>query len=254
MSLDACPYGEPSHVAMGRATRSVAMEGFPGVGLALQDRGARMRIAGSVDVDAAMKGLREARAVFHSEADFQHAFAWAVHRLDSAVQVRLEVRQDAREYLDLLCFGPQGRTAIEFKYFTARWEGVDPDTGEEFRLRTHAASDVARRDFVFDIVRLEQFCHASQVPMDGLALMLTNYRGLWEPPVRSRRTRDHEFRIHEGRRLTGTLRWGMEDDHHLPNQRELVGHYPLIWRDFARLDGRNGFLRWLPVPVWAPGT
>ncbi|MET7752820.1 hypothetical protein [Micromonospora sp. NPDC005367] len=88
-----------------------------------------MRIAGSVDVDAAMKGLREAQTVFHSEADFQHAYAWAVHRLDGAVQVRLEVRQDAREYLDLLCFGPQGRTAIEFKYFTVRWEGVDLDAG-----------------------------------------------------------------------------------------------------------------------------
>ncbi|MET7752821.1 hypothetical protein [Micromonospora sp. NPDC005367] len=46
----------------------------------------------------------------------------------------------------------------------------------------------------------------------------------------------------------------MDDDHHLPNQRELAGHYHLSWRDFARLDGRNGSLRWLPVPVDAPET
>ncbi|WP_199489182.1 hypothetical protein [Micromonospora craniellae] len=47
-----------------------------------------MRIAGAVSLDSVMEELRAKRRVFHSEADFQHAFAWAVHRIDAAVSVR----------------------------------------------------------------------------------------------------------------------------------------------------------------------
>lgn len=71
---------------------------------------------------------------FHSEHDFQHAFAQVVHDLDQSLELRLEVPQGDREHLDLRCFGPKGRTAIEFKYFTSPWLGIDPNTGEEFRL------------------------------------------------------------------------------------------------------------------------
>ncbi|QGN50822.1 hypothetical protein GKC29_17345 [Micromonospora sp. WMMC415] len=206
-------------------------------------------MAGAVPVNAVMDELRAERMVFHSEADFQHAFAWAVHRLDGTISVRLEVRQEEAEYLDLLCRGPHGRTAIEFKYFTARWDGVDPGTGEEFRLRGHAATDLARRNFVFDIARLERFCPSGPVPANGLAILLTNDRGLWNPPPGDRPTRDQEFRIHDGRRLTGTLRWGTDGRHFLPNQRDLTGDYLLSWRDYADLPGRNGRFRWLAVPV-----
>nr|WTA64688.1 hypothetical protein OHB51_19360 [Micromonospora sp. NBC_00855] len=196
-----------------------------------------------------MDALRAARTVFHSEADFQHAFAWAVHCLDNEVQVRLEVRQEQKAYLDLLCFGPKGRTAIEFKYFTARWDGVDPRTGEQFRLRHHGAPDLARLGFVVDIARLERFCQSGPAAMNGLAVLLTNDRGMWSPPTGYRLTRDGEFRLHEGRRLRGMLRWGTEGSYFLANQRDLLGDYPLTWRDFARLNGGNGEFRWLAVQV-----
>lgn len=199
-----------------------------------------------------MDELRAERVLFHSEADFQHSFAWAVHRLDRTIQVRLEVRQDQAEYLDLLCRGPHGRTAIEFKYFTARWDGADPGTGEEFHLRGHAATDLARRNFVFDIARLERFCRLGAVPTNGLAILLTNDRGLWDQPPGNRPTRDQEFRIDDGRRLTGTLRWGTEGSYFPPNQRDLTGDYLLSWRDYADLPGRNGRFRWLGVPVNGP--
>ncbi|WP_199737125.1 MULTISPECIES: hypothetical protein [Micromonospora] len=159
------------------------------------------------------------------------------------------MRQEQNEYLDLLCDGPRGRTAIEFKYFTARWDGVDPGTGEEFRLRSHAAADLARRNFVFDIARLERFCRSGPARTNGFAVLLTNDRGLWNPPLGDRPTRDREFRVHEGRRLTGTLRWGTDGRHFLPNQRDLTGDYLLGWQDFTQLPGRNGQFRWLAVPV-----
>jgi hypothetical protein len=65
-----------------------------------------------------MDHLRQMRPIFHSEADFQLAFGVALHDLAPDLNIRLEVRQQTAEYLDLLCFGPSGRTAIEFKYVT----------------------------------------------------------------------------------------------------------------------------------------
>ncbi|MFJ8834389.1 hypothetical protein, partial [Micromonospora aurantiaca] len=93
-----------------------------------------MEIAGSVKLAAVMAELATVRPVFHSEADFQHAFAWTLHRLAPSVGVRLEVPQDGpqvlgrgRRHLDLLCLGADGhRTAIELKYFTRLWVGAEP--------------------------------------------------------------------------------------------------------------------------------
>ncbi|WFE40678.1 hypothetical protein [Micromonospora sp. WMMD998] len=213
-----------------------------------------MLIAGAVPVTSVMAELRAERSLFHSEADFQHAFAWTVRRLDAGLRVRLEVRPEQDEHLDLLCHGPAGRTAIEFKYFTARFNGVDPHTDEEYALRSHAAADVARRNFVFDIERLERFVRSGPARTNGLALLLTNAHGLWQAPTVDRPTRDREFRLHEGRRLAGILRWGVDGRYFPPNRRHLTGDYRLGWRDFTELPGRNGRFRWLAVPVNAADT
>ncbi|VXB05170.1 hypothetical protein [Aeromicrobium sp. 9AM] len=157
-------------------------------------------LAHRLNAHSVITALRSRRAVFHSEADFQHAFAQVIHDLDPSMQVRLEVRQTNAEYLDLLCFDAASRTAIEFKYVTAAWDGVDAATGETFHLRHHGAPDLARRNFVFD--RLERFCAASP-STNGLAILLTNDAALWNRPRSSRPTRDHAFRIHEGLDVLG---------------------------------------------------
>src|SRR5258706_288619 len=55
-----------------------------------------METIAGVDPKAVMRALRVSRQIFHSEADFQHAFAWTVHQLDHSVQIRLEVRHAIR--------------------------------------------------------------------------------------------------------------------------------------------------------------
>ncbi|MGY1777751.1 hypothetical protein ACI8AV_17985 [Geodermatophilus sp. SYSU D00804] len=208
-------------------------------------------VAGRIDVPAVMEELARRRPVFHSEADFQFAFAQVIQSLVPDAHIRLEVPLrgvrglKGSQYLDLMCSSPAGRTAIELKYFTRSWTGTDGSTEEQFRLRHHAATDLARRNLVFDIARLEQFTGAG-VADNGLALMLTNDRNLWLPSRRAT-SNDHEFHINEGVTLKGVLRWAK--DLYPGNTRELTGKYPIRWNNYSELGGSHGAFRWLAIRV-----
>lgn len=90
---------------------------------------------------------------------------------------------EASEYLDLLCLGPAGRTAIEFKCVTRQWSGTAGTPPEEYALRGHNAPDVARRDFLRDVGRLERVCDCEdQNGLARLADSLERHRG--EDPER----------------------------------------------------------------------
>ncbi|MFF3561402.1 hypothetical protein ACFYXS_15315 [Streptomyces sp. NPDC002574] len=213
-------------------------------------------IAGEVALTEVIARLRQDRPVFHSEADLQHSFARVLWELAPKIQSRLEVRQhvsDAtgREYLDLLCIGPSARTAIEFKYFTASWAGTAGQPPEEYALKSHAATDLARLGFVSDIARLERF--GNRPDQNGLALLITNEVGLWLPPKQDN-TRDRDFRLHEGRALSGQLLWSGGD--YEPNTRTLRASYSLNWQPYSLQDGPRGEFRYLavfadPHPNWS---
>lgn len=203
-------------------------------------------IAGRVDLHKVMGHLAGVRPLFHSEADFQFAFAQAVRDLDPEVRVRLEVPQrtvDRRTYVDLLCEAEQ-RTLIEFKYVTRHWDGADPNTGEKFLLRSHSALDLARLYFIHDVTRLEGWVKA-QDNTNGFAVLLTNDPGLWEP-ARRVDTRDHAFRLHQGRTLTGPLLWGTTAHPYPGNNRDLQGIYTADWHHYSQPDtGPGGTFQWL---------
>lgn len=207
-------------------------------------------IAGAVSLAHVMTALSRQRPIFHSEADFQFSFAQAVAAMAPQMQCRLErpmlnSATGRTEYLDLLCAGDDGETAIEFKYFTRTWKGVVG--GEAFDLRAHAATDLLRLHFVHDIARLERFGSANS----GLAVLLTNESGLWTESAR--KSRDREFHLHEGRQMSGALLWA--EGAYPPNTRELRGTYALSWQDYSSLDDqRGGRFRYLAVEVPPPAT
>ena len=207
------------------------------------------KVAGRVSLGDVIAQLGGHRPVFHSEADLQHSFARALWELSPDVHSRLEVPQRTEgkaEYLDLLCIGPSTRTAIEFKYFTRRWTGRVGTPAEDYALKGHAAADLARLHFVRDIARLERFCRWPD--QNGLAVMLTNDASLWTPPHPGRgRTRDQEFRIHQGQELTGTLLWA--EGEYTANTCTLRGTYPLDWVPYSELGGPGGEFRYLAVSV-----
>ncbi len=114
-----------------------------------------------VDPVEIMQALARRRAVFHSEADFQHAFAWEIHRSAPECDIRLELPVRTTSiaiHLDLLTRSQSGQMAIELKYKT---RSLTTDlNGEDFNLMSHAAQDLGRYDFFKDLHRIEVFAQA----------------------------------------------------------------------------------------------
>lgn len=211
-------------------------------------------IAGRLALADVMAHLSTRRPVFHSEADFQFAFAQTVADLDDTIRIRLEVpkRTDRRTYVDLTCTA-ETVSLIEFKYVTRAWTGTDGDTDgdtdEPFSLRGHEALDLARLHFIHDVTRLEAWT-SQESGTNGFAVLLTNDNRLWEPPTAPRTTRDQAFRVHEGCTVTGDLTWGTAERPYERNNRHLRGTYTAKWADYSSPDTQvGGTLRWLGWPI-----
>jgi hypothetical protein len=129
-----------------------------------------------VDIEDVLLSLAKSRPVFHSEADFQHALAWEIHRHLPQASVRLEYKPPevtSRMYLDIWVALGTTRIAIELKYKTRKVKTVVG--GEAFDLSNHGAQDLGRYDFLKDIQRLENVCAARRDTV-GYTIMLTNDR------------------------------------------------------------------------------
>jgi hypothetical protein len=182
---------------------------------------------------AVLDALAEERPLFHSEADFQHAFAWQVHLLDPGAVVRLEVRPDpeVREAVDMLCRTGGRRIAVEFKYLVRRFEATID--GECFRLRDQGAQPLSRYDVLKDIGRLERFCAAGRADV-GFAVILSNDLQVWSPGRPG--SIDEAFRMYDGACLTGTLGWGPNAGPGTTRGRTepiaLAGTYAVAWADY----------------------
>lgn len=199
-----------------------------------------MLIAGSVDLSGVLLQLAATRPVFHSEADFQLAFAWLVQQHDPQMRVRLETRPVPGVHLDLDFARPDlaRATAIELKYLTRLWSGeVD---GEWFELKNHGAQDIRAYDVVKDIVRVEKFV-ASRPGCDGAVITLTNDASYWTAGAALKETNAAAFRVGEGAILSGVRDWGSRTGAGTRKGRELpltlTGAHTLSWRDYSSLPG-----------------
>ena len=200
-----------------------------------------------------LEQLRNTRPVFHSEADFQHTLAWAIHRMTPETSIRLEVPRhanDLRMTVDIVCFRPGETHYIELKYKTVALATCWAD--ETFEIRGHGAQDLGRYDFLKDIHRLESLVSGNP-SATGQAVLLTNDGNYWRAP-RDPGVGYGQFSLDQGRRLHGTLAWG---DRAGPGTRkgreapiELGGSYSLDWQDYSTVPGgRNNRFRTLVVTV-----
>lgn len=199
-----------------------------------------MLLAGSVDLENALNDLAVLRPIFHSEADFQLAFAWQVQQRDAAMQVRLETRPAGGVHLDLAFTRPDlGRaTAVELKYLTRLWSGTID--GERYELKNHGAQDIRAYDIIKDIVRVEKFI-AGTAGTDGAVIVITNDSSYWRPAKPNDSSNAAAFRVSEGVVLTGSRAWGPNTGAGTMRAREvqldLAGMYDLHWSDYSTLPG-----------------
>lgn len=203
------------------------------------------------DTEDTLRHLAALRPIFHSEADFQHALAWSVHRADPSTTVRLEIpfRTDtSSEYLDLQFTSGHRVLAVELKYKTRRLS--IQHAGEDFALKQQGAQDLARYDFLADVARLERFVAEGRATV-GWAILLTNDPTYWSGPVRAG-TIDEQFRLNEGRVLEGALGWRAHASEGTVHGRSgpicLQGRYSANWRPYSNPSplpgGEFRFLAW----------
>lgn len=199
----------------------------------------------------ALKQLSQQRPVFHSEADFQFALALQINMSHPELSVRLETRPIPTESkaLDLHVTCGDYSLAVELKHLT---RAIDVTVGDErFVLRNQGAHDVSAYDCCKDIARVEDFV-ARGVANVGYVVVLSNDPLYWKQPSRPGAGYD-SFRLHEGRRLEGSLIWGDSAGPGTRKGREeaisLRNEYILSWSDYSELPGSNGKFRVLVVPV-----
>lgn len=193
------------------------------------------------DLHAFMAELSIIRPLFHSEADFQHAFAWHFHELFPNAHVRLEypVFTDRWIYLDLWLNAPNMRLAVELKYKT-RTLGI-AHNDERFQLKNQSAQDTGRYDFLRDVARLEQVM-GGDTDIDGYAILLTNDSSYWKAGREG--TVDTNFRLHHGRSVTGEMAWlSHTSDGTMRNRMDvirLLRSYTVEWHPYSNLSPRPG--------------
>lgn len=189
-----------------------------------------------VNIEKLLIDLASKRPIFHSEADFQHNLAWEIHQQLPTCSMRLEFKPphlENRLYLDIWAAQKDRILAIELKYKTRRLHAKAGD--ESFDLLDQSAQDVSRYDFLKDIQRLEQIVFGRK-DIIGYAILLTNDSSYWNPPTNDRSI-DSNFRIHQGRNLTGALQWGTRASIGTMRGREeeihIKGEYKLGWGDYS---------------------
>ena len=195
------------------------------------------------DANLVLDSLASSRKVFHSEFDFQFAYAWTAKNMYPYLEVRLETHPTPSESLDLALFDPSkdSGVAIEFKYKTLAWEG--DHQGEIFALKSHGASDIGCYDIVKDIARVERFI-AEKPRWNGYAITLTNDPTYWNLRTHGKQTNAEEFRVSDGLTLKGSRRWGPNTELGTKKGREadlvLAGTYKLMWRPYSEFSPTVG--------------
>lgn len=201
------------------------------------------------DVEELLASLAQERPVFHSEADFQFALAWAWQRRWPDAAIRLEYRialAGERAYADLWIRDGDVTTYVEVKYWKRSLETTVG--GESFSLGNQAAQDLSRYDFIKDLARVERVVEAGHATR-GLVIALTNDQGYWNDPRPG--TVDAAFRLHEGRTLLGELAWAEHAGLGTTATRRAIlrigGEYRCHWQPYSNLGVRGGEFRYLAI-------
>lgn len=217
-----------------------------------------------MNIESILKSLAAKRPIFHSEADFQYALDREIETNNPQIAVEREARvtlkNQARTCVDLLARHNGQTTFFELKYKTL---AINLECeGESFSLKSHGAQDQGAYDFLKDIARIESLVETTP-NSSGYAIMISNDPRYWKPGLKENPI-DAEFRLLDGRILSGTLAWAKHAGNGSIKGREsaitLRHDYPIRWLQFSELNspGKSIFrylcLRITPLPTSSGST
>ena len=158
------------------------------------------------NINTAIKNLSAKRKIFHSEADFQFAFAWELQKELPQAEIRLEYCPAFAKdmHIDIFVIESGATYPIELKYKSKKIQTID--NNDFFSLKNHGAQDINRHAFLYDVERLEKMKALDKSFSMGYAVMLTNDPLYWRKPLKNASI-DEAFKIHEGKTVFGTLKW-----------------------------------------------
>lgn len=202
-------------------------------------------------IDKALSNLKSQRKIFHSEADFQFAFAWELQKLLPNANIRLEYCPSFAPtmHIDIYVVDNEGTHPIELKYKTKSITTTHDN--EYYKIKNHGAQDLGRFDFLYDINRIESVKKLDSTFKSGYAIMITNDPSYWKAPC-TINTVDSAFRIHDGQTISGLLEWGDKASKGTTKGRdpfELKKQYNMHWETFSQLDISNGLFMMNVVEV-----
>jgi hypothetical protein len=209
-----------------------------------------------IEISEILAVLAKKRPIFHSEADFQHAFAWEIQQKLPDASVRLELPIQVENqflHIDVWVAYQNQVLAAELKYKT---RALSVEVGnEQFRLKSQSAQDIGRYDFIKDIQRLERIAAISK-KIVGYAVLLTNDSAYWIKPA-NMNTVDANFRINDGRILEGVFSWAENTSLGTKKNREqplvLSNRHLVHWETYSQPSlGSYGLFRSLTIKVVTP--
>lgn len=193
-----------------------------------------------IDISLVMHRLSCRRPIFHTEADFQHALAWELQKLDFTLDIRLEVpaiyKSQSRAFIDLVVRKGGITIFIELKYKTIKTSFELG--GELFSLKNQGAQDQGSYDFLKDIARVESFVDNTKNSY-GYVIILSNDKKYWSQRT-SANPIDLNFQLLDDHSVSGNLEWASHAGAGSIKGREspivLRGSYPVRWIGYSTID------------------
>ncbi|KYP82011.1 hypothetical protein [Ferroacidibacillus organovorans] len=191
-------------------------------------------------IQSLMLKLSYERPVFNSLKDFTDS-AWSILNQNYTVISRDNRILGKKTHFVL----PNEKLILMMSYRTSEFS-VQMN-GDNFSLKNQGAFDGGRVGLLSHVKYLEYFVK-QYTHYIGYAILLTNDDHYWSETRRGiHKTVDEEFRIHQGRIISGHLN-GRLDGKHISLQ--LEGTYPLNWCNYSQVMGSgDGIFRYLSVPV-----
>lgn len=149
-------------------------------------------------------------------------------------------KKEKNEYIDLILRDERDIIGIELKYVTAEFRYTFGK--ESFYLTNQRATDVRCYDTLKDIQRLENYAKCGLINI-GYSIILTNVSHIWKQKLSKKENFYDEFRIYDGRTVSGRLNWmtGTSEGTKMKRETpiELRGKYTFYWDNYIDLKQMN---------------